>query len=239
MKEQLTLGRWDRKELGRMVRAASVIRSIPERIDALSRAFLGIPYRESTLIGSPFEAETFVVNLESVDCFTFIDYVEAMRLSASFEGFCDNLKKVRYRHGIVSYATRMHFFTDWLDTSRVKDVTFEVGGEKIQAVTKTMNRKSDGSSFVPGIPEKERRFAFIPSSLFDEAVIGRLRTGDYGGIYAEAEGLDVSHVGIIVAEEGRLLFRHASSIERRVLDEDLLAYLTGKPGIVVLRPCGS
>ena len=225
-------------ELGRMLRAASSIRSIPERIDVLSRAFLGIPYGESTLIGSPCEAETFVVNLESVDCFTFIDYVEAMRLSASFKGFCDNLKKVRYRHGIVSYETRMHFFTDWLDTPRVKDVTFEVGEEKIRGVTKTMNRKSDGSPFVPGIPEKERRFAFIPSSLFDEAAIGRLRTGDYGGIYAEAEGLDVSHVGIIIVKEGRLLFRHASSIERRVLDQDLLVYLTGKPGIVVLRPCG-
>ena len=66
--------------------------------------------------------------------------------------------------------------------------------------------------------------------------MGRLRIGDYIGIYAEADGLDVSHVGIIVRRAGRIFLRHASLIERMVVDQDLRAYISEKPGIVVLRP---
>jgi hypothetical protein len=65
-----------------------------------------------------------------------------------------------------------------------------------------------------------------------------LRTGDYVGIYAEARGLDVSHVGIIVKSDDTAHLRHASSIpsHRRVIDEDFVTYMSGKPGMIVLRP---
>ena len=78
----------------------------------------------------------------------------------------------------------------------------------------------------------------MPSGLVDRGVLGSLRTGDYVGIYTEAEGLDVSHVGIIIRDGRRLLFRHASSVKRKVLDQDFLPYINGKSGIVVLRPEG-
>lgn len=237
-KDRLNLGRWTREDLGRMLRTASAMRDISKRIEFVSGALLGTPYGASTLIGSAGEPEALVVNLDSMDCFTFVDYVEAMRLSSSFEDFCEHLRRVRYRHGTVSYETRMHFFTDWLDTSRARDVTPEIGGEKVKGVVKTLNKKEDGSPFLPGLPERERRIAFVPSDLVDDGLIGSLRTGDYVGVYAETEGLDVSHVGIIVIGEGHVVLRHASSIERKVLDQNFLTYVTGKPGIIVLRPQG-
>jgi hypothetical protein len=236
VKELLNLGRFTREELERMLRAASAIRDTSARIEFISGELLGTPYEGSTLIGSAHESEAFVVNLESMDCFTFIDYIEAMRLSDSFARFCEHLKMVRYKHGTISFETRMHFFSDWLDTPRVRDVTAEIGGERVEGVTKTLNRKGDGSAILPGIPEKERRIGYIPSSVVDEGVSGLLRTGDYCGVYTEVEGLDVSHVGVIVVNGGHILFRHASSIEKRVLDQDFLTYMTGKPGIMVLRP---
>ncbi len=238
VKQLLNLGKWTREELGRMLRTASAMSDVSARIEFISRELLGTPYEGSTLIGSVHESEAFVVNLESMDCFTFIDYIEAMRLSDSFVDFCEHLKKVRYKHGTISFETRMHFFSDWLDTPRVRDVTPEIGGERVKGVTKTLNRKGDGSAFLPGIPEKERKIGYIPFGLVDEGVVGRLRTGDYGGVYTETEGLDVSHVGIIVMNGGRAVFRHASSIERRVLDQDFLTYMSGKPGIILLRPEG-
>ncbi len=85
-KDHVNLGRWGREEFGRMIETASAMGPISERIRFISGAFLGVPYGESTLIGGNDEAEAFVIDLKSMDCFTFIDYVEAMRLSELFQG---------------------------------------------------------------------------------------------------------------------------------------------------------
>jgi hypothetical protein len=238
VREHVNLGKWSREEIEGILQRASAMGTVSERISFISGAFLGIPYGESTLIGGKDEAEALVIDLEAMDCFTFIDYVEAGRLSGSFGDFRAHVRKVRYRHAMVSYRTRRHFFTDWRYTRRVRDVTREVGGQRASNVVKTLNRKADGSPILPGIPERERRIAFVPSIRIDTGVMADLRTGDYAGIYTETEGLDVSHVGIIIRDGRRLLFRHASSVKRKVLDQDFLPYISGKPGIVVLRPEG-
>jgi len=238
VKEWVNLGKWSREEIEGILQEASVIGRIPERISLISSAFLGTPYGESTLIGGSDEAEVLVIDLASMDCFTFIDYVEAMRLSSSFGDFRGHLTKVRYKRAVIAYGTRRHFFTDWRYTDRVKDVTREIGARKAVRVARTLNRKADGSLILPGIPERERRITFVPSTSVDASVMESLRTGDYVGIYTQAEGLDVSHVGIVIRDGGRLLFRHASSIQRKVRDQDFLPYISGKPGIVVLRPKG-
>ncbi|EBE4966290.1 DUF1460 domain-containing protein, partial [Salmonella enterica] len=51
------------------------------------------------------------------------------------------------------------------------------------------------------------------------------------------EGLDVSHVGIVVRHDGQVWFRNASSLaaNRKVVDSPFLEYMRAKPGIVVLR----
>nr|NIQ97208.1 DUF1460 domain-containing protein [Desulfuromonadales bacterium]NIS43194.1 DUF1460 domain-containing protein [Desulfuromonadales bacterium] len=57
------------------------------------------------------------------------------------------------------------------------------------------------------------------------------------GLYTDLDGLDVSHVGILIRRQGDLLLRHASSRKgvEQVVDVPLFDYLQGKPGIVVLR----
>ena len=58
------------------------------------------------------------------------------------------------------------------------------------------------------------------------------------GIYSNRPDLDVSHVGIVIRDGNKLLFRHASSASRhkKVIDEDFMKYVSSKPGIIVLRP---
>lgn len=237
MRERIHLGKWDRVGLGRMLRKAAVS-GVSERIEYISGQFLGVPYEEATLVGSLDTLEELVIRLDSVDCFTYIDYVEAMRLSRSFEGFKEQLRRVRYKPGHISYATRNHFFTDWIETPRVMDVSAHIGRIEAQKVVKTLNRKSDGSLFLPGIPERMREVTFVPARALDEETLDRLHTGDYVGIYTETEGLDVSHAGIVVRHEGRVSLRHASSIERMVVDQDLRGYMSENPGMIVLRPAG-
>jgi len=199
-----------------------------------------VPYQEATLIGDEHTPEALVINLAGVDCFTFIDYVEAMRRSESFSAFRENLRKVRYRGGVVGYTQRNHFFTDWIAANAgfIDDVTGQIGAGKLKKVTKKLNAADSGGQLLPGIDVRKRELYYIPVSVIDTGVLARLRTGDYLGIYAVQEDLDVSHVGIVIQKSSGTVFRHASSQKRhrRVVDEDLAGYLVRKPGIIVLRP---
>ena len=47
-------------------------------IEFISRQFLGVPYGESRLIGDADTPETLTINLAALDCYTYIDYVEAL-----------------------------------------------------------------------------------------------------------------------------------------------------------------
>ncbi len=233
-------GSWTEDELDRMIRQASGFASPGERIAFLSGRFLGVPYQGTTLIGGPQTPENMVIDLGGVDCFTFLDYVEAMRLSSSLQDLPLFLQRVRYHGAVVSYRTRNHFFSDWIvfNDGFVADVTAEIGEGRVARVQMQLNRKADGTLLLEGVEPRPRSISFVPGPLLDEAVVSQLRTGDYVGIYADADGLDVSHVGIIIREGSRVMLRHASAAPdfRKVVDQDLAGYMAGKPGLMVLRP---
>lgn len=237
---QISLGKWTEDDINLLLSTASQLSDAGERIQYISGKFLEIPYKESTLIGNCEKDEEFVVNLSGIDCFTFIDYVEALRASFSFDEFLERLRKIRYKTGIVSYRMRNHFFTDWREFNgrSIKDITREIGREKTHSCLKSLNLRSDGTLFLPGIPVESRSIDYIPAALIDDHILDALSTGDYVGIYTETDGLDVSHVGIAIRHDGGIYLRHASSAAsyRKVTDRLLVNYMKGKPGIVVLRP---
>ncbi|MGD0282756.1 MAG: N-acetylmuramoyl-L-alanine amidase-like domain-containing protein [Dissulfurispiraceae bacterium] len=234
------LGKWTRDSLDNMLRKSSSYITPGKRIRYISSFFLGVAYKESTLTGDSRTPEVFVINFQGVDCFTFIEYVEAMRLSGSFQEFEKCLKKIRYRSGKVAFTARKHFFTDWSEFNRdfVDDVTRLAGGQKTVLVRKQLNKKDDGTAFLCGIEPYGREISYIPSFTLTDRVVNNLKTGDYIGIYSGTSGLDVSHVGIFIKTRGETYLRHASSVksQKTVIDQDFKSYVTAKPGIVVLRP---
>jgi len=238
----INVGRWTEVGLDKIIREASLIRDAGPRIKFLSDFFLGLEYKESTLIGDSSTAEVFVVNLSEVDCFTFLDYIEAMRLSDSFDSFLKNLQQVRYRNSMVSYEKRKHFLTDWAEYEPVSvdDLTLQIGGGRARSIVKIMNLKRDGTPLLPGIGSHQRTINYILPEDMNESVLQSLKTGDYAGIYSAMEGLDVSHVGIIVRDGNTVFLRHASSDRRyrKVIDQDFQEYISGTPGLIVLRPRG-
>lgn len=235
----ILLGKWTSEKLDALLHESSKMNDIGSRIDSLSKHFLGTPYQESTLIGDINTPEVFVINLGGVDCFTLLDYIESMRLSAAFQEFKENVKKVRYQRGAVSFEKRNHFFTDWreFNSTRIDDVTERIGAETVMRVKKLLNKKEDGTCFLPGIQPKERFIHYIPVNAIDNGIIDRLKIGDYIGIYATEKGLDVSHVGIFIQEGEKIYLRHASSLEehRKVVDQNFKDYIAEKRGIIVLR----
>jgi hypothetical protein len=204
-----------------------------------SAPFLGTPYGAHTLVGSAEQPERLVVELGRVDCFTFADYVEALKRSGTRDGFLAALTTVRYRDGVVAFANRKHFFTDWAADSPAvaTDVTRAVSPEAV-TVPKMLNRKDSGGSYLPGLPVVARDVTYLPSGAVDAAAVSRLRPGDYLGAYAEDGGLDVTHVGMFVDTPNGPAVRNASSLpaDEKVVDTPLADYLGDIPGIVVLRP---
>ena len=204
------------------------------KITEISKYFLGVPYKKNSLIGSATTQEQFVIDLEGVDCMTFIEYVEALRLSEDLNSFIENLRYVRYFDGVVDFKKRRHFFTDWQDLKSVKDVTLEIAEKMALTAIKNLN-------FINGIEPKQRIINYIPLETI-EKILSKLKSGDYCGFYTSKEGLDVTHVGIIIVNGNNFKLRHASSLKGYVIDEDFLTYLknpvcqqAGKEGIIIFR----
>ena len=225
--------------IAKILREAAGNMSSSDRITSISSHFLGTPYLANSLIGSPAETEQLVLRLDGFDCFTFLDTVEALRRSNTAGDFPEQMVQVRYRDGKVSYENRRHFFSDWVSDHGplIKDVTAIVSQGRAIYVDKTLNARASGAFWVPGIDVVPRTIAYIPASEVDETLLVALEPGDYVGVFSQRPGLDVSHTGLIVKTGATVMLRHASSREgvRRVIDEELDAYMHGKTGLIVYR----
>lgn len=220
------------------MRAAAGARSTGELIDLLSSQFLGTPYGADMLVGSATRPEQLVIDFRRVDCFTYLDYVDALSRSTDRDQFVANLIAARYADGRVDFLQRKHFFTDWSHTARIAatDITANLSTAAV-TVAKHLNAKADGGQYLSGLPVADRDITYIPSSAVDGDVVGQLRTGDYIGAYTDQPGLDVTHVGIFIITPAGPVFRNASSLaaNEKVVDSPFTDYVQSTPGIIVLR----
>ncbi len=76
-----------------------------------------------------------------MDCFTYADYVEALKRANDREEFIDSLIEVRYKDGLVGFQNRKHFFTDWsaLAPAIATDITTSLSANAVQ-LTKNLNK---------------------------------------------------------------------------------------------------
>ncbi|MBN3860241.1 DUF1460 domain-containing protein, partial [Neisseriaceae bacterium PsAf] len=154
--------------------------------------------------------------------------------------FVKNLEKTRYIHGDVDYLKRRHFFSDRYATSPLNamDITKMVSKDYI-SVPKMINLKTDGTRYIPELPITRRTITYIPTEKINSYTLALMQTGDLIGIYSDLDGLDVSHIGVLIKKNNNdAYYRSASSIKKnmKVTDIPFLEYIEKKPGIVVLRP---
>ncbi|MGY2288594.1 DUF1460 domain-containing protein [Pseudomonas sp. SDO528_S397] len=210
-----------------------------ELIGAISGQFLGTPYEAHRLRGSKYIPEELVIDFRGLDCFTYLDYVEALRVSSSRSSFIAHLIKTRYFNGQIDFLKRKHFFTDWAQQEGgqvATDITAHLGGEPVR-VEKNLNEKADGGHYLPGLPVVKREVIYIPADQVNEQFVSRLRTGDLIGLYTPLAGLDVTHVGFFILTDKGPVLRNASSRKNvnQVIDYPFIEYVAKTPGIVVLR----
>lgn len=247
------------RELSHFLRSPeNEARPVNELVLQVGGFFLGKPYAGGTL--ERRSAERLVVNLRQFDCFTLVEnaVVLARLIGAGKQDFADyaaSLERVRYRRGYLSgYASRLHYFSDWLRDNQEKrilrDITREIGGRPLPGAINFMT-KHPGR--YPALKNREvyremlavekrcsrRRLFHIPKRELTDFEDG-IRDGDLIGIATDVEGLDVVHAGLAVRVKKRIHLLHASRRAGEVVvsPETLSRYLAAdktRAGIMVGR----
>lgn len=211
----------------------------------------GKPYQAGTLdTGS---REELVVRLDCFDCVTFVETVLALvqcnRLGQlNFSDFCKSLQTIRYRDGIIdSYASRLHYFSDWIWDNTRKHLVYERTGELSKKVRKlSLNFMTRHASLYPAFTDSscldsmcmvESRWQNYAMPYIEKDRLNDLsseldiRNGDILALTTSKEGLDVVHVGFAYWVGEKLHLFHASSLQGKVLVDPipLFDYLEKKP----------
>ncbi len=221
-----------------LVEASSKDLSTPnETMAFIGKKFIGTPYTASTLEGTP---EMLTVNLDGMDCTTFIETVAAMAITIaenrnSWQDYLYNIENLRYRHGKMDgYSSRLHYVSDWIvdNTHRgnIREVTDRLPGSAYQV--KTLDFMTGHRDSYPALKDsmefermksvevgyRSHRFPYIKSAaLQGKGMASTLQSGDIIAFTTKTAGLDVSHLGIILIEDGVVRLLHASSKAGKVV----------------------
>jgi hypothetical protein len=122
--------------------------SLPQRVEAISALFLGVPYKLGPLGEGPdgeFDRDP-LIRFDAFDCTTFVETVMALSLNSDFDSATRTLQKIRYKDGHIGYATRNHFIElDWVPNNvrsgYLHDITSDVAGRNAVKVRKTISKR--------------------------------------------------------------------------------------------------
>lgn len=233
--------------------------SIEKRIPVIARFFLGKPYKSNTL--NVTQEELPVINLRELDCVTLVENVLALAYLRQYnenavDFFVQNIIKIRYRNGeIEDYTSRLHYSTDWLyEMQRQKlldDVTLATGGIKYPKPVHFMSKHytrypvlAKDQKLLQKIKTIEteinkRTYYYIPKEKIN-SIAGKIQNGDVVLITTNIAGLDTSHLGFALKQNGKTYLLHASSTGKKVVitEQPLQEYMEGiqlQTGIILGR----
>ncbi|HJY63051.1 MAG TPA: N-acetylmuramoyl-L-alanine amidase-like domain-containing protein [Ignavibacteria bacterium] len=242
------------------VDASIATKSIGDAIVEIGKSFLGTEYIGGTL-DKDTKNEKLVINLTGLDCVTFVENCLVfarcvIRGETEFKNYEKDLAWIRYRNGYIDgYASRLHYFCDWIydneDKGVVKNITSEIGGVPYKKTINFMSthtksyKQLSNKTELEGIKACEeainsRDYYYIPTKSISKAY-DLLKNGDIIATTTSIDGLDVTHTGYVYKSEGGTYFLHASSKSKEVIvsGEELQEYVASdskKTGIMVARP---
>lgn len=229
-----------------------------------SNKFMKVPYVAKTLEIN--DTENLIINLRQLDCTTFVENVLALSLcvqrkQCSFNDFCRFLRLIRYKNGMVSYPTRLHYFTQWIiDNTRLGFVSEIQSPDSVFTCVQTLDINYmtqhvnqypmlvKNTSWISEIAKKEKElqgkcYKYIPKEQISNSNAMRqaVHDGDIIAIVTNKKGLDTSHIGFASWKKDGLHLINASQIHKKVVDESmtLYEYMQKHPtqiGIRIIRP---
>lgn len=212
-----------------------------------AKKMLGVPYVAGTLDGN--DEELLVVHFDKLDCTTFVETVLALAITEkqckgnAFTNLKNALMFVRYRDGkLDGYASRLHYFSDWIKDNERKGILREVTSKSSYAQTKELwldFMSTHSSSYLPmtkdtslvqQIATQEKAWQGVEVSYLpkDKLTLSsaelKIKNGDILAITTNIKGLDVVHVGFAFWKEEELHMLHASLVANKVIEDPLSLY---------------
>ncbi|MGC1181536.1 N-acetylmuramoyl-L-alanine amidase-like domain-containing protein [Legionella sp.] len=124
--------------------------SMPQRINWISKQFLGVPYQLGPLgEGAKARYDQFPqYRVDGFDCDTYVNTVISLALANSLPSFQQCIDQMRYRNGKVSYIQRLHFTgLDWNQTHQqakiFKDITLSIKDKQQRPVAQFATAQID------------------------------------------------------------------------------------------------
>lgn len=235
----------------------------------VGRLATGTPYQPGTLEaylrdgGSPRSREPLTLALTHFDCVTLVESCLAVARTApgqqapTWERFGHEVERMRYRGGQRgSYATRLHYFSEWIadGASRglVRDLGGELGGVQDDRPLRFMTEHrasypaladdavlAEIAAVERGLDDRPRMV--VPADRI-ASVADRIETGDVLAFATAIPGLDVTHSAFACrTDDGVLRVLHAPlsggvvEVTRSTLPE-YVAAIRRSTGILVARP---
>ncbi|HET7239739.1 MAG TPA: N-acetylmuramoyl-L-alanine amidase-like domain-containing protein [Gemmatimonadales bacterium] len=235
----------------------------------VGRLAAGTPYQPGTLEaylregGSPRSREPLTIALTHFDCVTLVESCLAVARTApgaeapTWERFGHEIERMRYRGGERgSYATRLHYFSEWIADGASRGLVRDLGGElggveddrplRFMTEHRTSYPALADDTVVEQIAAIERGLDGRPRRVVPTdriaAVADRIETGDVLAFATAIPGLDVTHSAFACrTEDGVLRVLHAPlsggvvEVTRSTLPE-YVAAIRRSTGILVARP---
>lgn len=188
--------------------------------------------------------------MDSFDATSYVETVIAMSIAETFADFEILMNRLRYKNGDIGFMARNHFIgADWIPENTrqglIRDITeLIVSGLKprekcLQLLMTPIDREEwfrRKFSIEIKAPVYISRLQYIPRKVImtmplemaripSATVANFVRDGRHMRKIVGTE-IDVSHQGILIRKgDGRLYLRHASSLHRRVVEEDFYDFL--------------
>ena len=220
-------------------------------VATLALHFLGTPYAAFSLDAGP--QERVQLDLTRFDCMLFVEQLLALAASRRWNGFAEVTKQLRYADGEVGYCSRHHYFHHWGRAAEraglVNDITKDLPGQQSRALK--LNYMSThpelyaplrNQSTLGCITALEQDYDvvqnYIPNSNLSN-INPLLRSGDLFAVATSVQGLDVTHMGVIVTDSSGVSAVHAVPGQGVIRSKPFHRYVQSVPesiGAVILRP---
>jgi hypothetical protein len=219
---------------GQVERLLSETKYVPtgNRVDFLSRHFLGYSYKPNPLIGSADTAEVFTVSLDGFDCVTYLETIVALARATNVDGFIEWLRKIRYEQGRIKWERRNHYMTLWIRNNLREGILAAVSMPAVPMIS-----RERVLNVVPGLAAQRTRVKCVPKPAVPRLAT-YLESGDLIFFVSARKNLDVFHAGIIVRDGKGMRMRHASRSQGLVVEQELSEFLEANrmAGVIVVRP---
>lgn len=226
----------DTLKLNELLVECQRIKNTGDKIIAMARHFEGTPYVGHTLEGDP---ELVTVNLDELDCTTFVETVLALVYTAeegrtSWRDYVYNLERLRYRGGNLNgYPSRLHYISDWIIDNSHRGNLQEATNRFpfYNTMTRTISFMTENRDKYAALADSvnyekmknielgyySHQFPYIKTvDLNKKETKNAFQSGDVVALVPSLKNLDVTHLGIIVKKDGEPYLMHASSSNGKV-----------------------